>query len=41
MIVCDDYNFEDGVELMESLDDLKHVIVIGSEGKARGCIPVE
>ena len=42
MIVCDDFNFEDALEIMDSgrLSDLKHVVVVGSEGKAQGAIPI-
>ncbi len=40
MLVCDDYNVDDAIELRDELDCLKHVVVMGSEGKGQGCIPI-
>ena len=43
VIVCDDFNYEDALELVDNgqLTELKHVVVIGSEGKAQGAIPIK
>ena len=40
VLVCDDYNVDDAIDLRDELDCLKHVIVMGSEGKGQGCIPI-
>ncbi len=40
MLVCDDYNVDDAVELRDDLENLTHVVVMGSEGKGQGCIPI-
>ena len=42
VLVCDDFNFGDAVDVLEggASEHLKHIVVIGSEGKAQGCIPV-
>eukprot|EP00095_Tigriopus_kingsejongensis_P001553 maker-scaffold137_size321222-snap-gene-0.10 protein:Tk01553 transcript:maker-scaffold137_size321222-snap-gene-0.10-mRNA-1 annotation:"4-coumarate-- ligase-like" len=40
VIVCDDFNYEDVLDMAENTELLKHVIVIGTEGKAGGCIPM-
>jgi hypothetical protein len=40
ILVCDDFNFGDAVDILEASDTLKHVIVVGTEGKAQGCIPI-
>eukprot|EP00094_Tigriopus_californicus_P002372 TCALIF_02290-PA protein Name:"Similar to 4cl2 Probable 4-coumarate--CoA ligase 2 (Dictyostelium discoideum)" AED:0.08 eAED:0.08 QI:10/0.81/0.83/0.91/0.90/0.83/12/272/929 len=40
IVVCDDFNYEDILDVVDGNELIKHVIVIGSEGKAQGCIPV-
>ena len=42
ILVCDDFNFGDAVDILEggASEHLKHIVVIGNEGKAQGCIPV-
>jgi len=41
VLVCDDFNFEDALGILRgnSVAGLKHLIVVGSEGKSQGCIP--
>ena len=40
MLVCDDFNFEDALAIFRgNIKSLKHLIVVGAEGKAQGCIP--
>ena len=41
ILVCDDYNVEEAVEILNTSGTLKHVVVVGSEGKAQGCIPIK
>ena len=40
IIVCDDLNVADSLEILSNLDHLEHLIVVGSEEKAQGCIPI-
>ncbi len=40
-LVCDDFNFEDSLDIFKNSEvGLKHLIVIGQEGKGQGGIPV-
>ena len=41
VLVCDDFNFDDALGILRgnSVVGLKHLIVVGSEGKSQGCIP--
>ena len=40
VLVCDDFNFEDALAIFRgNIKGLKHLIVVGAEGKAQGCIP--
>ena len=41
ILVCDDFNFDEALGILRSnsVVGLKHLIVVGSEGKSQGCIP--
>ena len=41
ILVCDDFNVDDAVNILENTDIIQHVVVVGKEGKGRGCIPVQ
>jgi len=39
-MVCDDVNLNDALEAKDGVSSVKHIVVIGNDGKGQGCVPV-